>query len=98
MKNVFIEETGPVIKIPMNFLPPLQGWALRLLQDIPEAGFKRGYWISHWVPEPDRGVSFRFGPEMHLVFNSEAQAKEICDELRVKTEVETEVVKIGNPQ
>jgi hypothetical protein len=51
MKNVVIEETGPAIKIPMGFLPPLQGWTLRLLEDLPRVDFKKGQWMSSWEPE-----------------------------------------------
>jgi hypothetical protein len=98
MKNVSVEQRGPVIKIPMTFLPPLQGWTLRLLEDLPQADFKKGQWMSNWQPDGEGGVRFAFGPERHLVFNSEAQAKNICEALRNNAEIETEVVKIGDPQ
>ena|SRR5216683_6860121 len=97
MKNIHFVESRPVLRIPMNFLPPLRGWALKLLQDLPDDGPKKGYWLDHWTEDP-QGVHLGFAPELHMVFNAEAKAQEVRDLLRSHAEIETDLVKIGNPQ
>lgn len=37
-------------------------------------------------------------PELFMAFKREADAQKICNELRADREIDTEVVRIGNPQ
>jgi hypothetical protein len=99
MKNVHFVQNRPFIRIPMHGAPPLTGWAIRLLQDIPEGDFKEGYWMDHWTEVQSQGqIDFQFTPELYMVFTEEAKARHICDFLRSEAAIETAVVKIGNPQ
>jgi hypothetical protein len=97
MKNIRYVATQPVIRIPLTFVPPLQGWAVKLLQDLPDDGPKKGWWLDLWHEGP-QGVDLRFAPDRNMAFNLESQAQAVRDHLRSHAEIETEVVKIGNPQ
>lgn len=98
MKNVHFKDHRPVMRIPLQGAPPLSGWAIRLLQDIPEAGSKKDYWMDHWTELQTQGqVDFGFEPELYMAFQREADAARIRDFLRTDAEIETEVVKVGNP-
>lgn len=94
MKNAYVVSRMPTLRFPIPNAPPLQGWAIRLLDDIPEGGCKKGYWMGHWS-EVQNHVDFGFEPELSMAFIKEADARRICDELRTTTELETEVIKIG---
>ena len=96
MKNVVIVPSRPAIRFPVQGFPPLEGWAVRLLIDIPDADYKKGYWMSRWSNSP-AVREFAFEAESHMVFNVEADAKAVSDYLRNEAEIGTEVVKIGNP-
>lgn len=96
MKNVIVTNARPVMRIPMQGAPPLQGWSIRCLQDLPEAEVKTGYWMSSWSSDKD-GVNFKFEEGLYMAFKDEAQANQIRDFLQANAEIETEVVKIGNP-
>jgi hypothetical protein len=99
MKNVHFRERRPVMRITMPGAPPLAGWAIRLLQDIPECNSKNGYWMDHWTELPVEGqVDFGFEPDLHMAFAKEAEARHISDFLRTNSDIATEAVKIGNPQ
>ncbi len=97
MKNVIVTPNRPALRIPIPGAPPLQGWALRCLQDLPEAETKKGYWMVDWRSDKDK-VDFKFEEGLYMVFNEESQANQIRDFLRENAEIDTEVVKIGNPQ
>lgn len=96
MKNVVVVPARPAIRFPVHGLPPLQGWAVRLLIDIPDADYKQGYWMSRWSKGPN-AIEFAFEAGLEMVFNAEVDAKKISAYLRSEGEIETEVVKIGNP-
>ena len=97
IKNVRIVSAPRRLVIPGT----LNGWGLRLLKDLhPEVGRKKGDWLSHWSgPSRELGVSAEceFGDEPLWVFPSEAEAKKQSDYLRTNCEIETQVVKVGNP-
>ena len=96
MKNVMIVPTRPSIRIPIHGAPPLQGWALKLLMDIPVANYKKGYWMSRWSSDTE-AKEFAFESGLHMVFNTEDDAKKVSAFLRSEGEIETDVVKIGDP-
>lgn len=96
MKNVEIIEARPGIRIPMGHFPPRHGWAVRLLEAIPDAGYKNGDWMSKWVNGPKDAES-SFGPELNLLFNKETDANDVRDHLLTAIDIKTEVAKIGNP-
>lgn len=98
MKNIHFVQHRPVARIPWHGAPPLEGWAVRLLQDIPDGDYKKGYWMDHWTEIRSQGeVDFGFEPELYMVFAEEKGAHYVRDFLRTDADIETEVVKIGNP-
>lgn len=82
------------MRVRMDGFPPLRGWAVRLLMDVPDFGYQKGYWMAKWWVGPEN-VEFTFEAELHMTFSSEDYAKAVSEGLR-KVEMETEVVKVGN--
>ena len=94
MKNCAVVASRPFARIKFPDAPPLQGWGVRLLEDIPDAEYKKGDWMSQWFPNTN-GVDFKFENELHMVFNLEKAAVNASDRLREGAEISTEVVKVG---
>jgi hypothetical protein len=90
MKDVKrVVPTGrPSFTVHAKGLPPLHGWALRLLIDISETDYKKGFWMSKWESE------FKFDEQNPWVFPTEEEAKQASDAIRDDNGIETEVVKV----
>jgi hypothetical protein len=100
MKNVKIAPPSGMrgLSIPIPGAPPPHGWAVKLVQDLPDANYKHGYWMATWQKTPESWkFSFDPAPNMAFVFSTEPDAKKVSDFLRKQGEIETEVVKVGNP-
>jgi hypothetical protein len=75
---------------------PLHGWGIRLLSDLEKAGWKKGFWLSEWIIAKDEmNAAFSEG-DPSLAFNQQADAEGAAALLK-RQDVETEVVKIGDP-
>jgi len=98
MKNCVVVPSRPVIRFPIQGMPPLNGWAVRLSVDIEEAEYKAGYWMSRWV-ENAEGAEFAFEAKLQMVFNQEAGAATVSNRLTEGADLATEVVRIvaGTP-
>src|SRR4051812_27081249 len=68
----------------------LQGWAIRLVEDIPDAACRTGEWLAHCTT-----TDCEFSAEADWVFSEESHARKISDFLRGRHELKTEVVRIG---
>ena len=94
MKNIQHLSGKRLLRIPVQGMPPLKGWAIKYLsgmQGDPE--IKPGYWLDEWIVSPDRlSATIRFDAELHMCFHDETEAKQVCEALRSNAELETEVV------
>jgi hypothetical protein len=77
--------------------PPLSGFAVRLLEDRPANNQKKGYWLKMAVLPANesqaRMLPIEFTPRPHRVFGSEAEAKDVRDQLTGQG-INTEVINI----
>ena len=77
--------------------PPLRGFAVKLLEDRPANNQKRGYYLKMSVLPRDQPhaqmLPIGFTPTPQRVFGSEAEAKDVRDQLAAQG-INTEVVKI----
>jgi len=101
MKDVqFVPRGLPVYRIPVRGLPPLSGWAVKYVSGIDDGKVAPGNWLDSWSVSPvsteKQNITFDFGPDLLFCFNHEADAKDAVSRLR-RHEIETEVVKVGNP-
>ena len=71
----------------------MKGWTVKLLEDIPQAEYKKGYWLSSWLDGPQKR-EFEFAEGLYIAFNTEADARRVSGYLRDEGEIETEVVKV----
>jgi len=96
MKNVEVfHRKIPVFRVPVQGLPPLQGWALRYVSGIEGVSdIATGDWLSEWYIGAD-AVTFNFEHGLHMCFNEEAEAKRAADYLLNTAEIKTTVVKVG---
>lgn len=81
------------IRVPIDGLPPVQGWTLRLLEDIPDGAFKKGYLLAGWSVGAD-SVEFAFEAKPRYAFATEAEAIRASEGLLKYAEIKTEAVKI----
>jgi hypothetical protein len=93
-KRRFVQTREIVCPIPSA--PPLHGWGIRLLSDIEKAGWKKGFWLSKWTIAKDSLDAAFSGGSATLVFNQQADAEGAAALLK-RQDIETEVVKIGDP-
>lgn len=97
MKNFKKLPAREIFRVPVQGLPPLKGRAIRYLSGLEgESQNKAGDFMSQWQSN-DEGLTFVFESGLHMCFTDEKLANEISSFLRKQAEIETEVVKIGNP-
>jgi hypothetical protein len=82
--------------VPILNAPPLHGWGIRLLSGLEKAGWKKGFWLSKWTIAKDEMNAVFSEGDTSLVFNQQADAEGAAALLK-RQDVETEVVKIGDP-
>ncbi len=93
VKNCIIVPTKPAFCIRLAGAPPLSGWAIRLIAGIDDEEIRPGFWMSRWYSDQEV-VEFAFERELHMVFNSEADARKVRKFLVENADISTEVVQI----
>lgn len=84
----------PRFNIRAKGIPPRSGWALRLVDNVPNTDYKSGEWVSRW----DTQFEFSADLEKRQLFTPKDYADQVRAAIQADYGWSTEIVPIGNPQ